>query len=114
MHYLVIVEPLRKYVLYLAKKADCHNTMLLCKQLASSPVEVWKLSPPQRLPLGIPIKIAIMEKIENMWGIMGMPRTLSFSFSPASPQHKEASSEERGLVVSSEKFKIHTSSNYII
>ena len=37
MHYLVIVEPLSKH----AKKADCHNTMLLCKQLASSPVEVW-------------------------------------------------------------------------
>ena len=44
------------------------------------------LSPPQRLPLGIPIKISIIEKIES---------ALSFSFSPASPQHKEACAEER-------------------
>ena len=52
-----------------------------------------------------------MEKIESAQGMMGMPRVLSFPISPASPQHKEASSEERGLVVSSEKFKMHTSSN---
>ena len=43
------------------------------------------LSPAQRLPLGNPIKISIIEKIES---------ALSFSFSPASPQHKEASAEE--------------------
>ena len=29
------------------------------------------LSPPQRLPLGIPIKIAIIEKIESALGTMG-------------------------------------------
>ena len=40
----------------------------------------WLLSPPQRLPLGIPIKIAILEKIES---------ALSFPFSPASSQHKK-------------------------
>ena len=68
------------------------------------------LSPPQRLPLGIPIKISIIEKIESARGTMGRgkrreplfslppshraPRALFF-FSPASPQHKEASAEER-------------------
>ena len=30
-----------------------------------------QLSPPQRLPLGIPIKIAIIEKIESGQGTMG-------------------------------------------
>jgi len=62
-------------------------------------------SPPQRLLLGIPIKIAIIEKIESARGTMGrgkpvpiVPRALSFSFSPAFPQHKEASVEERGEV----------------
>ena len=54
------------------------------------------LSPPQRLPLGIPIKISIIEKIESARVYDGIvPRALSFSFSPASPQHKEASAEER-------------------
>ena len=53
------------------------------------------LSPPQRLPLGIPIKISIIEKIESA----RRTRALSFSFSPASPQHKEASVEERGWLV---------------
>ena len=43
----------------------------------------FRLSPPQRLPLGIPIKISII--------------ALSFSFSPASPQYKEASAEERAV-----------------
>ena len=32
---------------------------------------------------------------ESARGTMGMPHMLSFSFSPASPQHKEASTEER-------------------
>ena len=72
------------------------------------------LSPPQRVPLGILIiyiKIAIIEKIESAQGTIGrgkrreplvslflpiVPRALCFSFSPASPQHKEASGEERG------------------
>ena len=67
------------------------------------------LSPPQRLLLGIPIKIAIIEKIESAPRTMGrgkggslssliplpiVPRALSFSFSPASPQHKETSTQE--------------------
>ena len=52
------------------------------------------LSPPQGLPLGFPIKVAIIEK----------PRALIFFFSPPPPlppitqrEHKEASAEERGL-----------------
>ena len=68
-------------------------------------------SPPQRLPLGIPIKIAIIVKIESARRMMGRgkrrkpffslppshrPPALSFSFSPVSLQHKEASTEERG------------------
>ena len=65
------------------------------------------LTPPQRLPLGIPLKIAIIEKIESARGAMGIglsslfplpivPRALSLFFlSSASPQNKEASAEER-------------------
>lgn len=45
----------------------------------------FTLSPPQKLPLGIPIKIDIIEKIDP---------ALSFSFFPASQQ--QASAEERG------------------
>ena len=74
----------------------------------------WWLSPPLRLLLGIPIKLAIIGKIESARGKMGkgtrreplfslspsiVPRALSFSFSPASPQYKEASAEERGVVI---------------
>ena len=58
------------------------------------------LSPPQRLPLGFPIKIAIIEKIESAGGrwedgeggslsslfpVLIVPRALSFSFSPGEP-----------------------------
>ena len=58
-------------------------------------------------PAGYPYKnMAIIEKIESAWGTMGrglpslfslpiVPRALYFSFSPASPQHKEASVKER-------------------
>ena len=58
-------------------------------------------------PAGYPYKnMAIIEKIESAWGTIGwglpslfplpiVPRALSFSFSPASPQHKEASVKER-------------------
>ena len=52
------------------------------------------LSPPQlRLPLGIPINIAITEK-QKARGDPIMPRALSFS--PAFLHYKEASGEERG------------------
>ena len=68
-------------------------------------------SPPQRLPLGIPIKIAMHVKIESARRMMGRGKrrkpffslppshrspALSFSFSPVALQHKEASTEERG------------------
>ena len=58
-------------------------------------------------PAGYPYQnMAIIEKIESAWGTIGrglpslfplpiVPRALSFSFSPASPQHKEASVKER-------------------
>ena len=72
---------------------DQHNT----KPLSSADV-----------PAGYPYKnMAIIEKIESAWGTIGrglpslfpllpiVPRALSFSFSPASPQHKEASVKER-------------------
>ena len=75
---------------------------------------MYGLSPPQRLPLGIPIKISIIEKNRKRAGDDGkretegnglsslfllpiVPRALSFSFSPASPQYKEASAEERDV-----------------
>ena len=51
------------------------------------------LSPPQRLPLGIPIKISIIEKIESVRGTMErgkrlpiVPRVLSF-LSPQPPHN---------------------------
>ena len=43
-------------------------------------------------PAGYPHQNKIIEKI--------VPRALSFSFSPASPQHKETSAEERAVVLS--------------
>ena len=61
------------------------------------------LSPPQRLLLGIHIKIAIIEKIESARGTI-VPRTLPFFFSPASPQHKEASVEERAPSKNSQEY----------
>ena len=53
------------------------------------------LSPTQRLPLGIPINIAITEK-QKARGDPIILRVLSFSFSPASLRHKEAFAEQRG------------------
>ena len=61
------------------------------------------LPPPHRLPLGIPIKIAIIEKIESAPGTTGS-RALPFAFSPASPQHKEASAEERAPSKNSQEY----------
>ena len=66
------------------------------------------LSPPQRLPLGIPIKISIIDKNRKRAGddgkreTAGPARSLFLSPQPphntkASPQYKEASAEERGL-----------------
>ena len=63
------------------------------------------LSPPQTLPLGIPIKIAIIEKIESARGTMGRWKRWEPLFS-LSPSHRapralffflprEASVEER-------------------
>ena len=62
-------------------------------------------------PAGYPYKnITIIKKIESAQGTMGrgslsslfplpmVPLILSFSFSPAFPQHKEASAEERASV----------------
>ena len=62
----------------------------------------WLLSPPQRLPLGIPIKIAILEKIES---------ALSFPFSPASSPHKKGNLSkavsERRTSTGSETFSLN-------
>ena len=79
---------------------ECQNVGVHCKQFALqvSTDEIHKaqidtklsrisgiyLSPPQRLPLGIPIKISIIEKIESARGTMGTspshraPRALFF------------------------------------
>ena len=69
-----------------------HSADIEIKPCARRPL-TQGLSPPRRLPLVIPIKIAMIEKIESARGIV--PRALSFSFLQASPQHKEASAEER-------------------
>ena len=60
-------------------------------------------SPPRRLPLGIPMKIAIIEKQlaandgkrekagaspSSLFSLPIVPQALSFSFFPVSPQHK--------------------------
>ena len=37
--------------------------------------------------------------VSSLFPLPIVPRALSFSFSPASPQYKEASAEERGVVV---------------
>ena len=72
------------------------------------------LSPPQRLPLGVPIKISIIEKIESARGTMGrgkrlsslfplpiVPRALSF-FSPQPPHNTKRPLRRReGLTNSS-------------
>ena len=68
--------------------------------LRSSSLSNSPLSPSQRLPLGI-LKIAMIEKIESVGSLSSLfslpivSRALSNSFSPASPQHQEASAEER-------------------
>ena len=77
-------------------------------------LSAFQLSPPQRFRLGIPIKIAITEKIDSARGTIGRgerrekasllsspfplfpARCLSF-FSPAPQQHKETSAEERDI-----------------
>ena len=67
------------------------------------------LSPPQRLPLGIPIKIAIIEnskrkrdngkreKVGLASSLFPSHRALAFFLSPASLRHKEVSAEEKGV-----------------
>ena len=73
-------------------------------------------SPPQRLPLGIPIKISIIDKNRKRAGNDGKRETAcparSLFLSPqpphntkASPQYKEASAEERANVPKSELAK---------
>ena len=82
---------------------------------------VKPLSPPQRLPLGIPIKISIIEKNRKRAGDDGKRETALFSLPPshrapralffflpslntkASPPYKEASAEERGQATSQGK-----------
>ena len=61
------------------------NYTAFCKGVSLSTAEA---------PAGYPYKIAIIEKIKSI-----VPRALSCSFSPASPQHKEASAEEREWVL---------------
>ena len=71
-------------------------------------------TPPQRLPLGMPVKIAIIEKNRKRAGTMGRGKkpsstllsflfpscpALSLSFSPASLLHEEVSVEERDWVM---------------
>ena len=56
------------------------------------------LSSPRGSPLGIPTKIALIENNRKRAGgdtNHRTPRALSFYFSPAFPQYKEASGEER-------------------
>ena len=74
-------------------------------------------------PAGYPFKnITIIKEIVSTRGTMGrgslsslfplpiVPRMLSFSFSPASPQHKEASAEERASVDNIHLLNSHKSS----
>ena len=120
------IPAFKKFQNRLKTFCECQNVGMHCKQFALqvSTDEIHKaqidtklsrisgiyLSPPQRLPLGIPIKISIIEKIESARGTMGTSpfpscpaRSLFLSPQPphntkASPQYKEASAEERGYI----------------
>ena len=60
------------------------------------PHVMWNLSPPQRLPLGIPIKIAIIRKNRKRAGSDGK-REKARSVFLSRQQHKDASAEERDV-----------------
>ena len=120
------IPAFKKFQNRLKPFCECQNVGVHCKQFALqvSTDEIHKaqidtklsrisgiyLSPPQRLPLGIPIKISIIEKIESARGTMGTSpfpscpaRSLFLSPQPphntkASPQYKEVSAEERGYI----------------
>ena len=49
-----------------------NSPLLLQTPPRTGPRVRYYLSPPQRLPLGIPIKISIIEKIESARGTMGL------------------------------------------
>ena len=81
------IPAFKKFQNRLKPFCECQNVGVHCKQFALqvSTDEIHKaqidtklsritgiyLSPPQRLPLGIPIKISIIEKIESARGTMG-------------------------------------------
>ena len=86
-----------------------HALLLFCRSFSQN----FPLGAPEA-PAGYPYKIAIIEKNNRKragddgkrekagaWGLSSLfplpivPLELSFSFSPASPQHREASAEER-------------------
>ena len=122
----MVIPAFKKFQNRLKPFCESQNVGVHCKQFALqvSTDEIHKaqidtklsrisgiyLSPPQRLPLGIPIKISIIEKIESARGTMGTSpfpscpaRSLFLSPQPpyntkASPQYKEASAEERGYI----------------
>ena len=121
------IPAFKKFQNRLKPFCECQNVGVHCKQFALqvstdeihnaqidtkliSDFRYIYLSPPPRLPLGIPIKISIIEKIESARGTMGTSpfpscpaRSLFLSPQPplntkASPQYKEASAEERGYI----------------
>ena len=121
------IPAFKKFQNRLKPFCECQNVGVHCKQFALqvstgeihnaqidtkliSDFRYIYLSPPQRLPLGIPIKISIIEKIESARRTMGTSpfpscpaRSLFLSPQPphntkASPQYKEASAEERGYI----------------
>ena len=123
----MVIPAFKKFQNRLKPFCECQNVGVHCKQFALqvstdeihnaqidtkviSDFRYIYLSPPQRLPLGIPIKISIIEKIESARGTMGTSPfpscpALSLFLSPqpphntkASPQYKEASAEERGYI----------------
>ena len=101
------------FILYAAVPANS-ELLNLFSCLHESESWLGYSTPPQRLPLGIPVKIAVIEKNRKCAGTMGKGKkpsstllsflfpscpALSFSFSPASLQHEEASVEERDWVI---------------
>ena len=100
------------------RERPCRGNVLFFWRLAS--LRPWELSVMDRCPLssakvpaGYPHQNKIIEKIESARGTMGrgklpiVPRALSCSFSPASPQHKEASAEEGGQVSVLERWRLY-------
>ena len=113
------IPAFKKFQNRLKPFCECQNVGVHCKQFALqvstdeihnaqidtkliSDFRYIYLSPPKRLPLGIPIKISIIEKIESARGTMGTSPfpscpARSLFLSPQPPHNKSLPTIQRGL-----------------